>query len=65
MSGYLEAVWFKRGKVVHSIMPVMNLVCNDDMSDINEIEVFDGEKWHSCEENGFEADDFIIRLGWI
>lgn len=64
MSGYLEAVWFKNGKEVYAIMPVMNIVCGDDMSDISEIEIFDGEKWHSCEGCDFEADDFIIRLGW-
>ncbi len=57
----LEAVWLKKGKEVYRVSPVMNLLCDDDM-DINEIEVSDGHDWYSCEENQFEADDFVIRI---
>lgn len=58
----LEAVWFKNGKEVYKVYPVMNIVCYEDMKDVREIEIEDGEKWHSCEENNFVADDFVIRL---
>ena len=57
----LEAVWFKNKKEVYKVEPVMNIVCYDDMADILEIEVYDGENWHSCEEHGVDADDFVIR----
>ena len=58
----LEAVWFKNGKEVYKVSPVMNIVCDDDMENIKEIEIEDGYKWHSCYENKFDADDFIIRI---
>ena len=58
----LEAVWFKDGKEVYKVAPVMNIVCEDDMEDLNEIEIEDLKKWHSCEEDNFEADDFKIRI---
>lgn len=58
----LEAVWFKDGKEVHKISPVMNLLCDDDMDDIIEIEVNNGERWYSSEILEIEADDFIIRV---
>ena len=58
----LEAVWFKDGKEVKCISPVMNLLCDDDMDEIFEIEVNNGEHWYSSEILGIEADDFIIRV---
>ena len=58
----LEAVWLKDGEEVYKISPVINIVCDEDMEDINEIEVSDGFWWHSCEEDNFEADDFMIRI---
>lgn len=58
----LEAVWFKNGKEVYKVSPVMNIVSYDDMKSVSDIEVEDGDRWHSCEENHFVADDFIIRL---
>ena len=58
----LEAVWFKKGKEVYKVCPVNNIVCFDNMESINEIEIEDGHRWHSCEENKFDADDFIIRV---
>lgn len=58
----LEAVWFKGGKEVYKISPVLNIVCEDDMKNVNEIEVENWNGWHSCEENKFDADDFVIRI---
>lgn len=58
----LEAVWFKNGKEVYTLSPVMNLLCDDDMDDIIEIEVNNGERWYSSEILEIEADDFIIRV---
>lgn len=58
----LEAVWFKNGKEVYKVSPVMNIVCDDDMEHIKEIEIDDGHKWYSCYDNKFEADDFVIRI---
>ncbi len=58
----LEAVWFKDGKEIYKVSPVMNVVCYEDMKHINEIEVENGEQWHSCKENDFDADNFIIRI---
>lgn len=58
----LEAVWTKDGKEVYNVCPVMNIVCDDDMESISDIEIEDGKKWHSCRENNFEADDFVIRI---
>lgn len=58
----LEAVWFKDGKEVYKVSPVMNIVCDDDMEDVSYIEVEDLKRWHSCDEDNFEADDFVIRV---
>lgn len=58
----LEAVWFKDGKEVAWVDPVMNIVCYEDMKNINEIEVDNGYGWYNAEELGIEADDFIIRI---
>lgn len=58
----LEAVWFKDGKEVYWVDPVMNIVCDDDMNRISEIEVFNGRYWHSCKDIDCGADDFVIRI---
>ena len=58
----LEAVWFKNGKEVFCISPIMNIVCDEDMDSIFDIEVEVDNTWYSCEENKFDADDFIIRI---
>lgn len=58
----LEAVWFKNGKEVFHVSPVMNIVCYEEMENISDIEVEDGNRWYSCEENKIDADDFIIRI---
>lgn len=58
----LEAVWFKNGKEVYKVSPVMCIVCDDDMEDISEIEIEDGYKWHEYESFNGDADDFVIRV---
>lgn len=58
----LEAVWFKNGKEIFKVSPVMNLLCDDEMKDITTIEVCNGYDWYNIEELGIEADDFIIRI---
>ena len=54
----LEAVWFRNGKEIHSVSPVMNIVCYENMENIAEIEVEDGDDWWFIT----EADDFVIRV---
>lgn len=55
----LEAVWFKNGKEVAKVSPVMCIVCDEDMDDITDIEIEDGYgDWHSCA----DADNFLIRI---
>lgn len=58
----LEAVWFKNGKEVYCVDPVMNIVCEDDMKNVSEIEIFNGRDWYSCEDIDGDADDFVIRI---
>lgn len=58
----LEAVWFKNGKEIYKVSPVMNIVCDDDMDSIAEIEIEDGYKWHEYKDFKDEADDFVIRI---
>lgn len=58
----LEAVWFKDGKEVYHVDPVMNLVCDDEMRNMNEIEVYNGIYWYSCDYIDGGADDFVIRI---
>lgn len=55
----LEAVWFKDGKEIFKVYPVMCVVCGADMGHIAEIEIEDEEcNWHHRE----DADDFVIRI---
>lgn len=58
----LEAVWFKNGKEIYKVSPVLNIVCSDDMSDISSIEVNNWDGWHSCESADISADNFVIRV---
>ena len=58
----LEAVWFKNGKEVYKVSPVMNIVCYEDMKGIEDIEVEDEYKWHEYAEFDSDADDFVIRV---
>ncbi len=58
----LEAVWFKNGKEVYKVSPVLNIVCFEEMDDVLSIEINDGYRWHSCESFNIAADDFVIRI---
>ena len=58
----LEAVWFKNGKEVYSVCPVMNIVCDDNMKDMSDIEIDNGDDWYSCENYNGDVDDFVIRI---
>lgn len=58
----LEAVWFKNGKEIYRVSPVMNIVCDNDMNDISEIEIEDGYRWHEYKDFDGDADDFVIRV---
>lgn len=58
----LEAVWLRNGKEVYWVDPVINIVCEEDMEEISEIEVYNGYFWHSSEDIDGGADDFIIRI---
>ena len=58
----LEAVWFKNGKEVYKVSPVMCIVCEDDMKNISEIEIEDGNRWHEYNDVVGGADDFVIRI---
>lgn len=54
----LEAVWFRNGKEIHKVSPVMNIVCYENMDSIADIEVEDEGDWWFIT----EADDFVIRI---
>lgn len=58
----LEAVWFKNGKEVYWVDPVMNIVCDDNMKDISDIEIDNGSHWYTYEDVDIDADDFVIRI---
>lgn len=58
----LEAVWFKDGKEVYKVDPVMNILCDDDMKGIKDIEIENGYHWYSYDGSEGEADDFVIRI---
>ncbi len=58
----LEAVWFKDGKEVYKVSPVMNIVCDEDMRGIQDIEVENEFCWHSYDDFEGDADDFVVRI---
>lgn len=58
----LEAVWFKDGKEVYKVSPVVNLVCYEEMEDVSRIEVADEDRWYTYEDFNDDADDFVIRI---
>lgn len=59
----LEAVWFKNGREIYKVSPVMNIVCEDDMESVNEIEIEDEcRRWHERRDFNEDADDFMIRV---
>lgn len=58
----LEAVWFKDGKEVFCVSPVMNIVCFEEMGDFTDIEINNGYSWYSCEDFDSDVDNFVIRI---
>ena len=54
----LEAVWFLNGEEVFSGEPVQDLICDDRITSIYDIEVYNGHYWY----NYPTADDFVIRI---
>lgn len=58
----LEAVWFKNGKEIDWVDPVMDIMPNDDIQDIGDIKVYNGYHWYSSEDCQEVPDDFVIRL---
>ncbi len=58
----LEAVWLRKGKEVYWVNPVINVVCDDDMNELSDIEVYNGFNWYSSEDVDGGADSFIIRI---
>ena len=60
----LEAVWFKNGKEIYRVDPVLDVVCYDNMTRVSNIEIYNGINWYSSEDTDTEeeADDFVIRI---
>lgn len=58
----LEAVWFKNGEEVCKVSPVVNIVSYAEIKEISDIEVEDGNDWHSYKDFVEDADDFVIRI---
>lgn len=57
----LEAVWYKNGKEVWRVDPVLNIVSDEDMKELSEVEVFNGSDWYSSADFD-DADDLVIRI---
>jgi hypothetical protein len=38
----LEAVWFKNGKEIYWVNPVIDVICEDNMHKMSDIEVYNG-----------------------
>jgi hypothetical protein len=54
----LEAVWFKNGKEIYWVDPVLDTRGGDK---IDSISVYNGYYWYSSEDCWEEPDDFVIR----
>lgn len=54
----LEAVWFLNGEEVFCVDPVQDLICDDKITSIYDIEVYNGNYWYQYP----GADDFVIRI---
>lgn len=53
-----EAVWFKNGKEISWVDPVVEVEYNDD---ITKIRVFNGLHWYDASDCSETPDDFKIR----
>lgn len=58
----LEAVWFKNGKEIYWVDPVIDVRCGDNMNKIAAIEVYNGYHWYSAADCWEAPDDFVIRI---
>lgn len=59
----LEAVWFKNGKEVAWVDPILEVRCDDNTKNICDIKVYNGWAWYTNEDMGEDdVDDFIIRI---
>lgn len=54
----LEAVWLLNGEEVFCVDPVQDLICDDRITSIFDIEVYNGHYWYQYP----TADDFVIRI---
>lgn len=57
----LEAVWFKNGKEIYWVDPVLDTRTTDSFGPLN-IEVYNGYHWYSSADCWEEPDDFVIRV---
>lgn len=57
----LEAVWFKNGKEIYWVDPVLDTRITDSLGPLN-IEVYNGYYWYSAADCWEEPDDFVIRV---
>ena len=53
-----EAVWFKNGKEVQWVDPVITVEYNED---ITKIRVFNGWFWYDASDCDETPDDFVVR----
>ena len=58
----LEAVWLKNGEEIYWVDPVLDIICEDNMNDITDIEVYNGYDWYSAKDCFEAPDDFIVRV---
>ena len=58
----LEAVWFKNGKEIYWVDPVIDILCEGDSESIADIKVANGYHWYSAEDCWETPDDFVIRV---
>lgn len=58
----LEAVWFKNGKEIYWVDPVIDVICEENMNKMSDLEVYNGYHWYSAADCGEAPDDFVIRV---
>ena len=57
----LEAVWFKDGKEIYWVDPVLDTRTTDNDDPLG-TEVYNGYYWYSSADCGEAPDDFVIRV---
>ena len=58
----LEAVWFKDGKELLQVDPVLEVYVEDDTDTTYPIKVFNGHYWYDAADCDETPDDFVIRF---